>query len=87
MPTYTYIDFEGHTETITEPMFCDVIHVCAACGSEMWRKPELVSVTWGGLKPSGGDRPREVQELLDNVDRRRDEFAKKHEEHERRKNG
>lgn len=84
MPTYTYIDANGHTETITEPMFCNAVHLCAACGLEMWRKPQAVSVTWGGLKPSGGYRSPEVQNLLDTVDERRDKLAQKHEEHERR---
>jgi len=85
MPIYTYIDENGHAETITEPMMCKAIHICAACGLVMWRKPLAATVTWGGIKPSGGYRPPEVQRLLDTVDQRRDAFAKKHEEHERRK--
>jgi hypothetical protein len=58
--------------------------ICGTCGAEMWRKPQPVTVTWGGLAPSGGEPSPAVQELLRTAPERRDAFEAEHEAHENR---
>lgn len=83
MPEYLYTCPEQHEATITERMLYSTGHVCAACGLEMWRKPQITTVVWGGLAPSEGEPAPAVRELIDTADERRDKFEELHEEHER----
>jgi len=84
MPEYLYTDEESHTVTVTHPMIYSTGIVCAACGLEMWRKPQAFTVTWGGLAPSQGEMSNPIRRHLASVPEKRDKFAEKHEEHERR---
>jgi hypothetical protein len=84
MGEYLYIDEQGHNLTVTHRMLYSSSVVCDACGAEMWRKPQPVSVTWGGLAPSGGELAPDVQELIDTAPERRAVFEAEHEAHERR---
>ena len=78
MPDYTYTDTCGHVETHTQPMFYSTGVICAACGLRMWRKPQLFSVTWGGLRPSQGELSPVIQQVLDTTDERRDAYYERH---------
>jgi hypothetical protein len=83
MPEYLYIDENEHTQTVTHPVVFDEPVTCVACGSEMWRKPQSFTVTWGGLRPSQGELHPEIKNLVDTAPERRAVFDKEHEEHER----
>lgn len=87
MPEYLYTDELGHLSTVTHEMFYNGDVICDQCGAEMWRKPQPINVTWGGLAPSKGEVNPEVQHLLDTADERRAKFDAEHEEHERRTKG
>ena len=80
MPTYVYMCPNGNTETMTLPMFYDEPVICAGCGLEMWRKPQAVTVTWGGLKPSEDDHPEWLKDHIRDAPRNRDEYWKKKEQ-------
>lgn len=56
MAVYVYIDSQGHQLTMTQPIDADDELVCDACGEVMWRKPQMVAVTWAGGKPSENER-------------------------------
>lgn len=83
MPEYLYIDENEHEQTVSHRMLYGTGVVCAACGLEMWRKPQSFIVTWGGLKPSDGELDPKVKHLVDTQDERRAAFEGVHEEHER----
>lgn len=68
MPEYEYLCPNGHHETFTERMFYSTAHICIACGSMAWRKPQLINVTWGGLKPSAGDISPAIAEHVANAE-------------------
>ena len=84
MGLYTYMDGDGHVVTMDHRMLYTTSVICNQCGAEMWRKPQPVNVTWGGLAPSQGQIQPNIQELIDTADERRDKFNAEHEEHERR---
>lgn len=84
MPEYTYICPGKHTQTLTVPMLFGEPVICAACGLPMHRKPQLVGVTWGGLRPSQGEYSDTFKRMFNSVDERRDKLAEKHAAHERR---
>jgi hypothetical protein len=86
MPEYTYIDENDHTQTLSLPMFYSTAVICAACGLEMWRKPQTVAVNWGGLRPSIGELDPQIKHLIDTKDERREAFEEIHEEHEKHGN-
>jgi hypothetical protein len=65
MAEYNYMDKNGHNVTITKPIGFDEPIICAACGLEMWRKPQSFRVNWGGLKPSDAERrPGFIQDAI-----------------------
>lgn len=83
MPEYLYSDGE-HRRMVGHGMFDDPPVFCADCGKPMHRVPQPVAVTWGGNPPSRGGLHPLVEELNATRDKRRDEFARKKEEHEKR---
>ena len=83
MPQYQYKDENGHMTTVTHRMMYSTGIVCTTCDAEMWRVPQSVMVTWGGLPPSGGDLAPDVQNIVNNADRNRAKFEETHENHER----
>ena len=87
MPEYIYICPNSHTETYTERMFYSTAHICVSCGSQAWRKPQLVNITWGGLKPSQGEvSPAIAQHIADadeNQERVQEEVKKNQERKEK----
>jgi hypothetical protein len=86
MPEYTYKDTSGHITSVTHRMLYSTAIVCTTCDAQMWRVPQSITVTWGGLAPSAGEPAPEVQDAIKNVDRNRAEFEEVHEEHERTSN-
>ena len=48
---------------------------CPLCGGSMRRKPQRVYVNWGGLKPSQGAIHPNIQHLIDDAPRRREELS------------
>ena len=83
MPNYTYTD-GMHTTTVTHRMLWSTAVVCATCGADMWRKPQSVTVLWGGLPPSGGELSPDIQTHIKNLPKSQDEFEEEHEKHEQR---
>lgn len=83
MPEYQYKDENGHVTTVTHRMLYSTGIVCTTCDAEMWRVPQPVLVTWGGLAPSAGDLAPDVQDIVNNADRNRAAFEEVHEKHER----
>lgn len=84
MGQYLYIDENGHQMTVTHRMLYTTSIVCSVCDAEMWRKPQPITVTWGGMAPSQGELHPEIRGLIDTADERRDAFEAEHEAHERR---
>jgi hypothetical protein len=82
MPEYIYKDTRGHTTSITHRMLYSTGIVCTTCDADMWRVPQRVTVTWGGLAPSAGEPAPEVQDIVNNADRNRAAFEETHENHE-----
>ena len=82
MPVYVYKCESGHEWERVERMCYGTAVLCPECEREMHRVPQRVAVTWGGLKPSGGELAGPIQEHLANVDRNRDRFNARHEWHE-----
>jgi hypothetical protein len=58
-------------------------HVCPICDGQMWRKPQVVTVTWGGLKPSDGEHSPEFTNHINNIDQIRDLTDEKYEKRAR----
>jgi hypothetical protein len=65
MPEYIYTDAYRHEQTATLPMTSTAVVICTACGAQMWRKPQPISVTWGGLRPSQGEIHPDIKQLID----------------------
>lgn len=84
MPVYEYKCENDHHTTVTHRMFYTTAIICIACDEEMWRVPQPINVTWGGLAPSQGEYSPEIKAHLATLDQQRDEFAAEHEAHERR---
>ena len=85
MPNYTYTDENGHEFDCVLPYdFNDVI-ICTTCGAEMWRKPPSnVAVNWGGLSPSAMESMSpEIASHMTDLDHKRAEFERIHDEHEK----
>lgn len=80
MPDYLYSDGR-HLQTVTHRMAENPLVLCAVCGAVMHRRPQAVSVVWGGNPPSKGGLHPLVEELNRTYDRRVDEFAAKKEAH------
>jgi hypothetical protein len=75
MPEYIYIDKNDHRQTMTLPMTYGTAVICTTCGLEMWRKPQAAAITWGGLKPSQGQIHPDIQHMIDDAPRRREEYT------------
>lgn len=83
MPEYTYIDSNEHRKEVVHRMLYSTGVICEICGEKMWRlPPRRVAVNWGGFSVS--EMSPEIQELYTDVDRKRDEFRERHDEHEKR---
>lgn len=83
MPEYIYSDGQ-HRRTVTHGMTDMPPVYCTVCGALMHRVPQPVSITWGGNPPSKGGIHPLVEQLNATRDQRRDEFARKKEEHVKR---
>jgi len=73
MPDYVYRCVCKNEFWVTEPMLDPPGHFCGICGLKMWRKPQVTTVHWGGLKPSDGELAPAVKNHIDNVDQIREE--------------
>jgi putative FmdB family regulatory protein len=74
MPAYVYLCKTCKTEVnISERMHNSELHICPECGSIMHRRPQPVSVNWGGLKPSQGSLHPNIKNLIEDAPRRREE--------------
>jgi len=51
MPTYTYVDGNGHERTVIHRMSENPQVICDTCKAVMHRKPQRVAVNWNGLPP------------------------------------
>lgn len=60
-------------------MSCTIAPICD-CGGKMHKKPQVVSVVWGGLPPSAGD----AQPLADYLERTAPQRREKIQEHKER---
>lgn len=80
MPEYTYTDELGHIVTMTHKMMYNGPVHCTQCGGEMWKRPQLVAVTWGGLPPSSGELSPTIADHVRNADRNRDDYLRRKEE-------
>ena len=72
MPEYIYRCKAGHEQTIIEPMFTVTTTWCAECGAKMARKPQIISVNWGGLAPSQGELAPVQKAIIEGAPERRD---------------
>ena len=75
MPLYVYrCTGEAHHEhDVLEGMLDgEIEHLCPDCGERAFRKPQAVAVTWGGLKPSQGELPPNIQRSIDEAPMRRE---------------
>ncbi len=82
MPNYKYKDASGHHTTVTHRMLYGTAVVCTTCDADMWRVPQRITVTWGGLAPSAGDLAPEVKAAINNEDRNRAASVKIQEAHD-----
>ena len=83
-PEYLYTCENSHFHSLVHSMSANPDIDCIICGGLMWRKIQAVAVNWEGGKPSGGGPAPDVQRLIDTAPERRDQFERRHEEHERR---
>lgn len=83
-PEYLYVCENSHFHSVVHSMSDDPKIKCIICGERMWRKPQASAINWEGSKPSGGGPAPDVQRLIDTAPERKDEFLRRHEEHERR---
>lgn len=79
MPEYIYHCVEcGYEEEVTEPMIIEAIHICPDCGAIVYRRPQVVAVNWGGLKPSQGELHPNIKQIINDAPRRRENEVKDH---------
>lgn len=74
MPEYIYMDKNDHRQTMTLPMAYSEPVICSVCGATMWRKPQAVAISWGGLRPSQGEIHPNIQHMINDAPRRREEY-------------
>ncbi|MBU2249090.1 MAG: zinc ribbon domain-containing protein, partial [Gammaproteobacteria bacterium] len=48
--------------------------VCTKCGGIMRKRPQVIRVNWGGLRPSQGELAPEIAANIANAPRRQDEI-------------
>jgi hypothetical protein len=84
MPSYVYKCENGHTQDVIHRMLYTTGIVCVVCDARQWRVPQPITVTWGGLAPSGGNISPQVEAHINGADRARAEFEAVHDEHEKR---
>lgn len=80
MPEYTYTDPQHHEAVMTISMKSTAVVICIACGAQMWRKPQLINVTWGGLRPSQGEIHPNIHALINGRSRRLEAEAREKEQ-------
>jgi hypothetical protein len=74
MPTYLYSCVNGHKVDVVHSMFEAPRLVCAECGELLYKRPMAATVLWSRfIEPSPA-----VARHLKNVDRKRDENARKY---------
>lgn len=74
MPEYLYRCADcGYSDYIVHGMR-DIPEVCCpVCGQPMKKRPVMLSVNWGGLRPSQGEIHPNIKRVIDDAPRRRDE--------------
>ena len=65
---------ERHSMEITSGV------ICRKCGAVMQKVPQMVSVNWGGNKPSDGGTPPLVSQMIADAPRQRDEMQARKED-------
>lgn len=65
----------GEDYDTIEPMHAPAELRCPYCGGVARRRPLLIRVNWGGLKPSQGRISDGMQQLINDAPRRREEEA------------
>lgn len=86
MTIYVYQDTAGHkTEVNLRMSAADDAPpvICRKCGAVMRRVPQAPRVNYNGDTSSHPLHPA-IKQLINDAPRRRDQYAKEHEEHERR---
>ena len=79
MPTYEYIDENGHQREEHHRMLFTTAVICVQCGSVMWRKPTGGKfINWGGLPPSQEQRDPVIEKHLSQ------DFGKKQAENDKK---
>lgn len=85
MPSYLYRCVDcGHLADYAHGAALDPLITCDECGGVMRKKPQMVSVTWGGPPPSAGGKHPLVERLNATYAERVDAFARKKEQHVKR---
>lgn len=75
MPVYVYRCPVCHNEIeLAHSMNLDPLVECA-CGSAMARRPQVVRVNWGGLKPSQGELAPVVKDMIADAPALRDKMV------------
>ena len=75
MPIYLYKCSNcGRGITVFHPMDDSSIVQCRECFGVMFKAPQLVSVNWGGNKPSDGGVTPLIKQMIADAPRRRDEM-------------
>lgn len=82
MPSYLYRDDDGHEVEAVHGMRDNPKIVCELCGAVMWRVPQKTRVNWNGNR-AGQEPAPAVSELIRTAPKRRAEFERMKEQHER----
>jgi hypothetical protein len=69
---YTYIDNNHHQVVVNQRMLYSTGVICAECGDLMWRKPGVIRINWGGLKPSEGELSPKIKNMINGAEERRE---------------
>lgn len=88
MPSYLYRCVDcGYLAEFFHSASLELLPTCDECGGVMRKKPQVVSVNWGGPPPSAGGKHPVVERLNATYAERVDAFARKKEEHVKRTEG
>ena len=83
MPSYLYRDRAGHMRRMFHRMLYTTGIICLRCALPMHRVPQAMRINWNGNRAVTEMHPN-IRGLIDTAPQRRAEFAKEHEDHERR---
>lgn len=84
MPIYEYGCNEcGAVMDVNHAMGEEPLIKCLECGRVMSRVFTMPHINWNGPKPSDGGIAPVPRRMIDGAPRKRDEYAGRHEEHER----